>query len=124
MTEIFVFGSNIEGRHKKGAALCALKDHGAIMGQGVGLQGNSYAIPTKSTPWKPLSLFIINTHVSIFMIHAIEHPENYYLVTPIGCGLAGHDPRNIAPMFRLATDLHNVRLPKEFLHYLDKEDWF
>lgn len=124
MAEIFVFGSNLEGRHKKGAALCAFKEYGAIMGQGVGLQGNAYAIPTKSTPWKSLSLFIINAHVSIFMIHALENSINSYIVTPIGCGLAGYEACNIAPMFRLATNLPNVRLPKEFLPYLDNEDWF
>jgi hypothetical protein len=124
MTEIFVFGSNFKGIHKKGAALCALKEHGAVMGQGVGLQGNSYAIPTKATPWVTLPLITINCYVASFLAYAKGSPDSIFNITAIGCGLAGYEPQNIAPMFRLATTLHNVRLPKEFLQYLDKEDWF
>jgi hypothetical protein len=124
MSDIFVFGSNFEGIHKKGAALEALKNHGAVMGIGEGLQGNSYAIPTKATPWVTLPLIAINCYVAKFLAFAKGCPDLIFNVTPIGCGLAGYEPQNIAPMFRLATTLHNVRLPKEFLHYLDKEDWF
>jgi len=120
-TEIFVFGSNIEGIHKKGAALKAYNEYGAIMGNGEGMQGRAYAIPTKATPWITLPLTAINLYVAKFICFAKGCPELMFHVTPIGCGLAGHDASNIAPMFRLATDLHNVRLPKEFLHYLDKE---
>lgn len=123
-TEIFVFGSNIEGIHKKGAALKAYNEYGAIMGKGEGMQGRSYAIPTKKTPWLSLDLIDINKHVAEFLIHARYNPHCIFTVTPIGCGLAGHAASNIAPMFRLATNLHNVRLPKEFLHYLDKDEWF
>lgn len=123
-TEIFVFGSNLEGIHKKGAALKAFNEYGAIMGKGEGMQGRSYAIPTKKTPWVSLDLIDINKHVADFLIHARNSPQCTYLVTHIGCGLAGHEASNIAPMFRLATYYKNIRLPKEFLHYLDKEDWF
>ena len=124
MAEIFVFGSNLEGRHKKGAALCALKEHGAIMGQFTGLQGNSYAIPTKSSPWSTLPLITINCYVATFLAFAKGSPDSVFNITAIGCGLAGYEPRNIAPMFRLGTQLPNLRFPKEFLPYLDNDDWF
>lgn len=122
--EIFVFGSNLEGRHKKGAALEAYQKYGAIMGQGIGAQGRSYAIPTKRTPWTSLPLLDINKYVAEFLIHARANPECQYFVTPIGTGLAGYEANNIAPMFRLATDMKNIILPKEFLYYLKDVDWF
>lgn len=122
--EIFVFGSNLEGIHKKGSALKAYNEYGAILGCGEGMQGRSYAIPTKETPWVNLPLITINCYVAKFMAFAKGSPELMFNVTAIGCGLAGYEASNIAPMFRLATDLHNIRLPKEFLHYLDKEYWF
>jgi len=122
MTEIFVFGSNLAGIHKKGAALCAWKEHGAILGNGVGLQGNSYAIPTKRTPYETLSLIEINKYVAEFIsfaqwaaINAIEYQFN---VTPIGCGLAGYEPNQIAPMFYYCFRLSNVKLPQEFTEIL------
>lgn len=114
MAEIFVFGSNLLGIHKKGAALCALREHGAILGQGIGLQGKSYAIPTKETPYRSLDLVQINKFVADFLNYAYYTPENTYLVTQIGCGLAGWNPEAIAPMFRLAKWIPNVILPKDF----------
>ncbi len=118
MTEIFVFGSNLLGIHKRGAALTALEKHGAILGQGVGIQGRSYALPTKQNPRRSLDLFAINKYVAEFLVYAAYTPDNIYMVTPIGCGLAGFEPSQIAPMFDLAEDLHNVRLPKEFVPFL------
>lgn len=120
--EIFVFGSNLEGIHKKGAALKAYNEYGAILGRGEGMQGRSYAIPTKQTPWLSLPLIDINRHVADFIIHARDNPQCEYYVTAIGCGLAGYEPSNIAPMFRLAKQLDNVKLPKEFLNNIDKEN--
>lgn len=113
-TEIFVFGSNLEGRHKKGAALCALKEHGAILGQASGLQGQSYAIPTKSTPYFSLALVQINKYVADFIFYAASHPSYTFNVTPIGCGLAGYTPKAIAPMFYCAMQFSNINLPNEF----------
>jgi hypothetical protein len=118
MAEIFVFGSNLLGIHKRGAALSALQDHGAILGQGIGLQGQSYAIPTKENPRRSLDLITINKFVAEFLSYASYTPELCYMVTPIGCGLAGWLPHLIAPMFHRAFDLTNVKLPKEFVEFL------
>jgi len=118
MTEIFVFGSNLAGRHGKGAALAARRFHGAINGQGEGLQGHSYAIPTKDAQLRPLPLNIIWFHVSRFINHANYRPDLTFRLTPIGCGLAGYKPEQIAPAFRDAPS--NVILPKEFADVLTK----
>ncbi len=119
MKEIFVFGSNLAGRHGKGAALCAVKEHDAIYGQGSGLQGNSYAIPTKNKELYTLNTWAINYYVSKFILFAWNNPDLHFNVTPIGCGLAGYEPKDIAPMFREALSLPNVKLPKEFLEVLN-----
>lgn len=116
--QIFVFGSNLAGRHGKGAALCAVNEHGAIYGQGEGLQGNSYAIPTKTENLFTLNIWNINYYVAKFILFAWNHPDLYFNVTPIGCGLAGYKPTDIAHMFREALSLPNVKLPKEFLEVL------
>lgn len=105
MREIFVFGSNTAGRHGAGAAKFAVEHHGAIYGQGSGLQGNSYAIPTRSSRRgygaKIVTLPIpeIQAHVNVFLRFAKEHPEMKFIVTRIGCGLAGYRESQIAPMF-------------------------
>jgi hypothetical protein len=112
MTKIFVFGSNLAGRHGKGAALFALQHHGAIYGQGVGRQGNSYALPTKSHTLTTLSLSVIKSHVVDFLKYARCRPNDEFQLTPIGCGLAGYRPEEIAPMFHSASP--NVILPVEF----------
>ena len=118
MADIFVFGSNLLGIHKRGAALSALQNHGAILGQGVGLQGNSYAIPTKANPRRSLELVSINKYVADFLAYAHYTPENTYYVTKIGCGLAGWEPCQIAPMFRLVKFLGNVKLPQDFIEFI------
>lgn len=118
MAEIFVFGSNLLGIHKRGAALDALEHHGAILGQGVGLQGNSYAIPTKANPRRSLELVSINKYIADFLQFAHYTPENTYLVTKIGCGLAGWEPCQIAPMFRLVKFLTNVKVTQDFADYI------
>lgn len=117
MTEIFCFGSNRAGKHGKGAALYARQHHGAIYGQGEGLQGTSYAIPTKDASIKTLPLDVIRLHVSRFLNCARNiRPDLTFRLTPIGCGLAGYKPEQIAPMFRDAPA--NVILPEEFKHVL------
>lgn len=100
MTEIFVFGSNLAGRHGKGAAKAALIFHGAIYGQGIGLQGQSYAIPTKDSKLIPLPLNTIYRYILDFLEFARQHPEMKFNVTRIGCGLAGYKDEQIAPMFQ------------------------
>lgn len=97
--EIFVFGSNEAGRHGKGAALYAREHHGAIYGQGEGLQGDSYAIPTKDAKLKPLSLFYIRANVERFWSFAEDNPDLMFNITPVGCGLAGWKRADIKPMF-------------------------
>lgn len=111
---IFVFGSNLAGRHGKGAALFALKERGAVYGQGVGLQGQSYAIPTKDERLRPLPLVRIDRFVSNFMRFAQSHPELEFEVTKVGCGLAGYSEAEIEPMFvgRLGGVPKNVYLPE------------
>ena len=116
MTEIFVFGSNLAGRHGKGAAKYAIVNHGAIYGKGFGLQGSSYGIPTKDANLKTLPLEFIERYVDEFKIFAKEHPELQFNVTRIGCGLAGYKDEQIAPMFTGVSD--NVVLPEEFLNTL------
>ncbi|HTU17552.1 MAG TPA: hypothetical protein VMG10_05765 [Gemmataceae bacterium] len=96
---IFVFGSNLAGRHGKGAALYARQHHGAIYGQGVGLQGSSYAIPTKDEHIRTLPLERIAEYVEEFKALARAYPDLTFQVTAIGCGLAGYKPHQIAPMF-------------------------
>ncbi len=112
----FVFGSNLRGAHGKGAALCALKEHGAIYGQGVGLQGNSYAIPTKDHSIKTLPLHRIKQYVDEFIKFAGSNLDIRFSVTAIGCGLAGYKPEDIAPMFESAP--FNCDLPDVFLDVL------
>lgn len=99
-TEIFVFGSNLAGRHGKGAALTAFKQYGAVYGQGHGLQGNSYGIPTKDENIVTLPLNKIQKYVEQFVRFAKLNPEMQFKVTAIGTGLAGYAERDIAPMFK------------------------
>lgn len=106
---IFVFGSNLAGRHGKGAALHARKNHGAIYGQGFGLQGRSFAIPTKDFSLRSLPLDQIEHFVNLFIKFANENPQYHFNLTRIGCGLAGYQDSQIAPMFKNAPK--NVNKP-------------
>lgn len=118
---IFVFGSNLAGRHGKGAALYALNHYGAIYGQGTGFQGRSYAIPTKDRNLCPMPLEDISLAIAIFVGSAALCPSHEFWVTPIGCGLAGFSPHTIAPFFRSARNYTNIYLPKEFTDVLDAD---
>jgi len=118
---VFVFGSNLAGRHGAGAAKWAKENRGAIYGRGVGLQGNSFAIPTKDGNLKTLPLDMIEAFVSKFITFAGLAQDMKFFVTPVGCGLAGYSPMQIAPLFRGATQ--NVALPDEFLLILDGPDY-
>lgn len=112
MKRIFVFGSNLAGRHGKGAALEAVNRWGAVYGQGQGRQGNSYAIPTKDYNLKTLRLEYIESYIFTFLNYAEQNEDLEFLLTPIGCGLAGYSPEQIGPMFNNAP--YNVKIPKEF----------
>lgn len=108
---IFVFGSNLAGRHGKGAALYALKKYGAIYGKGIGLQGNSYGIPTKDRNLKSLPLKEISLHIRDFLLFAKENPNLEFLLTPIGTGLAGYKIEDIFPLvYQLGELPNNIRL--------------
>jgi hypothetical protein len=107
--EVFVFGSNLAGAHGGGAARIAAEKFGAIMGQGVGLQGQSYAIPTMQG-----GVNTIKPYVDEFIAFAKQHPELTFLVTRIGCGIAGFTPAEIAPLFAGAVDVENIHLPMDF----------
>lgn len=117
---IFVFGSNREGRHGKGAALHARTHHGAVYGQPEGRQGSSYAIVTKELRhnWPNVTLQEVSEGVQRFLLHATENRHERFQVTPIGCGLAGFRPQEIAPLFKGAP--FNVQLPPLFLDILRK----
>lgn len=106
---IFVFGSNLAGRHGAGAALYALQHHGAKYGVGVGRTGNAYGIPTKDERIQTLPLPRIAGHVADFLTYAQANPYLRFEVTRIGCGLAGYRDDQIAPMFRSAPS--NCELP-------------
>ncbi len=107
--EIFVFGSNLAGMHGGGAARVAADLFGAVWGQGVGLQGQSYAIPTMQG-----GVETIKPYVDEFIAFARDHQELKFLVTRIGCGIAGFKDEEIAPLFEDAKSLLNVWLPKSF----------
>ena len=107
---IFVFGSNLAGRHGKGAALTAAKEYGAEYGRGSGPTGRAYAIPTKDSRLNPHSLAMIQYYVNGFLSYARAHPDLRFNVTRIGCGLAGYTDAQIGPMFTGAPD--NCDLPE------------
>ncbi|MCQ2332670.1 MAG: hypothetical protein MJZ95_05695 [Paludibacteraceae bacterium] len=113
--EIFVFGSNLAGMHGGGAARLAYMRFGAVMGQGVGLQGQSYAIPTMQG-----GVETIKPYVDEFVSFAREHRELTFLVTKIGCGIAGFYEDEIAPLFKDAVDEENIVLPESFVELIRK----
>ena len=114
--EVFVFGSNLGGFHGGGAARVARERFGAVWGQGVGLQGQSYAIPTMQG-----GVETIKPYVDEFIEFATSHPELTFLVTPIGCGIAGFTTDQIAPLFSDALPVNNILLPKSFVNALTRQ---
>ena len=111
--EIFVFGSNLAGMHGGGAAYVAFRQFGAQMGCGVGLRGQSYAIPTMQG-----GVETIKPYVDDFIAFAKEHAELFFYVTRIGCGIAGFRDRDIAPLFAEAVNAANICLPERFVKVL------
>jgi len=115
--EIFVFGSNTAGIHGLGAAKQALQ-FGAVLGQGIGFFGRTYAIPTKDHRIKTLPLSRVAEYVSDFIDFTEQHESLKFLVTKIGCGLAGFSSSEIAPLFKRALNLENIYLPQEFINII------
>ncbi len=115
--EIFVFGSNLSGSHGGGAALAAYRKFGAVWGQGVGLQGQSYGIPTMHG-----GVAEIKPYVDEFIAFAQAHPELKFYVTRIGCGIAGFKVRQIAPLFRNALGISNIVLPRDFVEAIMEQE--
>ena len=106
--EVFVFGSNAQGNHAGGAAAFAVQHFGALMGQGEGLQGQSYAIPTTG------GIGLFAQAVQRFTDYAAAHPDRRFLVTRVGCGNAGYNVHEVAPLFTNAIRHENICLPEEF----------
>ena len=115
--DIFVFGSNLAGMHAGGAARVAYERFGAIWGQGVGIQGQSYAIPTMQG-----GVDTIKPYVDDFIKLAREWDQNTFYVTRIGCGIAGFTDEEIAPLFADALELYNVRLPESFVKIIKRNN--
>ena len=128
---IFVFGSNLKGRHGKGAALHAVKHYSACEGVGYGPQGHAYAIPTKGYALETLPLSVIERHVGYF-ITCVNYRDNVrmgfrmaeYNVTQIGCGLAGYTAEQIAPMFKPIEQALNVWFDKAWEHWLPQAKYW
>lgn len=117
--EIFVFGSNESGRHGAGAAKTAL-GWGAVWGQAEGLQGRTYGIPTKDSSIRnTLTIEQIKPYVDRFVACVRENPDLHFLVTEIGCGLAGLKPKQVAPLFAGVYGAPNVSLPSRFIHKIE-----
>jgi hypothetical protein len=114
MATIFVFGSNLAGRHGKGAALYALNNYGAKYGKGIGRQGNSYAIPTKDANLQPCTLEYISHHIEQFIVHAQNNSEDIFMLTPIGTGLAGYSREQIYSLLKQFDVPSNVLFTKEW----------
>lgn len=112
---IFVFGSNLAGRHGKGAALYARKNLGAEYGVGEGLTGECYALPTKDHKIKTRSLEDIFKSIKTFISVAKENPDKTFLMTPVGCGLAGYKTSQIRNLFL------RVEIP---MNVVFSKDWF
>jgi len=120
--QIFVFGSNEAGVHGAGAAKLAHQKFGAVYGVGFGLQGKSYAIPTKDLEIRTLPLDKIEYYIYSFLTEAMEYPDNEFLVTKIGCGLAGYSETEIANLFKNKFIPENVTLPESFYNIINSHE--
>lgn len=116
--EIFVFGSNLRGIHKASGALVALREFEADFGNPVGLQGRSYAIPTKDRSIQTLSLEVIEPYIRAFISFSLDNPNKEFFITRVGCGLAGYQNKDIAPMFKECGE--NCSFPEPWKPYLLK----
>lgn len=117
MKYTFVFGSNLAGRHGAGAALHAAKHYGAEYGVGEGLTGDAYALPTKDEKLKTRSLLKILASIIHFRNFAIKNQDRIFVLTPVGCGLAGHNAKDIALIVKNIDWPHNVVLHRSWLDH-------
>lgn len=117
--QVFVFGSNEAGIHGAGAAKLAHKKFGAVYGVGFGLWGQTFAIPTKDLEIRTLPLDKIESYIHFFLLEAMDHPDNEFLVTKIGCGLAGYSEQEIANLFKSKFIPENVTLPESFYNIIN-----
>lgn len=115
---IFVFGSNLQGRHGKGAALHAKLHYGAKNGVAEGLTGSAYALPTKNTPYKNMSFEELSVHAEKFVIFSKQRQDLTFLLTKIGCGLAGFNEKEVSKLFNSCLD--NVLLVDEKENVISK----
>lgn len=115
--QVFVFGSNLAGLHRGGAAKTAKENFGALQGVGRGWSGQSFAIPTLNEHFQPMPLSQIEYYLQDFKLYTRNHPKITYFITAIGCGGAGYHPKDIAPLFKDISD--NVILPIRFQQYLE-----
>jgi hypothetical protein len=116
--DVFVFGSDLAGRHASGDALAALRHHGAVYGRGVGLQGRSYAIPVRDERGKPLPVTAIARYVTAFLRFAAIHREMTFHVSRIGCERGAYRDDEIAPLFAGAPP--NCRLPRGWERFIER----
>lgn len=114
---VWVFGSNLAGRHGAGAAKVAAQRFGAKYGTGIGASGDSYAIPTKDAQLRTMPIGAIARHVAAFLEYARAHPETPFYVTRVGCGLAGHSDRDMAALFHGAPS--NCNFASDWQQYLE-----
>ena len=112
--EIFVFGSNLAGIHGAGAALLAKNNFGAVIGVGEGLTGQCYALPTKDKNIKTLNINDIYKSIEV-LLEVVRNSKKFFIITAVGCGLAGYESKDIAPMFEPFVHLENVSLPQSFV---------
>ena len=120
--EIFVFGSNESGIHGAGAAKLACEKFGAEYRKSFGIQGQSFAIPTKDKNIETLPLYKVNHYVKLFKQFALNNDDLKFFVTEIGCGLAGYTIKDIAPLFYDFIGIDNVYLPKSFWEYFENRN--
>lgn len=116
MTAVFVFGSNLAGRHGKGAALFAKQNYGAEYGVGQGRTGNAYALPTKDYVLKTLTLDAISRHLADFIEYAKANPQDIFMLTPVGTGLAGYSREQIYSLLKQLDVPSNVLFTKEWFN--------
>lgn len=116
--EIFVFGSNLKGVHGAGAARYAMDNFGAVLGVGEGFTGQCYALPTKDEDIQTRDLLLITKSVIRLYQSVVSHPDRFFIITAVGCGLAGLKAEDIAPMFRNFLKFENVSLPQSFVDVL------
>lgn len=120
--QIFVFGSNLAGIHGAGAAALASKEFGAVWGKGIGFSGQTYALPTKDKRINPLPLMDIEYYMDRFLMDAKRYPNLEFLLTKVGCGLAGYSEAQIANLLKDKNIPSNVVIPESFYNIINSNE--